>query len=117
MAAETGQTPHRFLGLLILMIPMLLLSSSPSSQAVAREFDVGDKDGWVVKPAEDYDHWAQRNRFQVNDTLHFKYKKGSDSVVVVRKEDFDSCNANNPIQRWTTVIQRSYFPTRVSFSS
>ncbi|KAL5130849.1 Early nodulin-like protein 2 [Glycine soja] len=66
---------------------------------VARQFDVGGKDGWVLKPTEDYDHWAQRNRFQVNDTLHFKYNKGSDSVVVVKKEDFDSCNINNPIQK------------------
>ncbi|KHN28111.1 Early nodulin-like protein 2 [Glycine soja] len=68
-------------------------------QVVARQFDVGGKDGWVLKPTEDYDHWAQRNRFQVNDTLHFKYNKGSDSVVVVKKEDFDSCNINNPIQK------------------
>ncbi|KAG4967757.1 hypothetical protein JHK87_033408 [Glycine soja] len=29
----------------------------------------------------------------------FKYNKGSDSVVVVKKEDFDSCNINNPIQK------------------
>ncbi|KAG5033242.1 hypothetical protein AAZX31_06G272400 [Glycine max] len=84
---------HRFLGLLILMAPMLLL------HVVARQFDVGGKDGWVLKPTEDYDHWAQRNRFQVNDTLHFKYNKGIDSVVVVKKEDFDSCNINNPIQK------------------
>ncbi|RZB75409.1 early nodulin-like protein 2 [Glycine soja] len=84
---------HRFLGLLILMTPIMFV------QVVARQFDVGGKDGWVLKPTEDYDHWAQRNRFQVNDTLHFKYNKGSDSVVVVKKEDFDSCNINNPIQK------------------
>ena len=29
----------------------------------------------------------------------FKYNKGIDSVVVVKKEDFDSCNINNPIQK------------------
>ncbi|KAL2328195.1 hypothetical protein Fmac_021622 [Flemingia macrophylla] len=80
---------------IISMIILLLLSS----QALAREYVVGGKDGWVVKPSEDYAHWAQRNRFQVNDTLHFKYNKGIDSVVVVKKEDFDSCNANNPIQK------------------
>lgn len=59
-----------FLGLLFSMIPMLLLvGSSPRFQAEARQFDVGGRDGWVVKPSEDYNHWAQRNRFQVNDTL------------------------------------------------
>lgn len=29
----------------------------------------------------------------------FKYNKGIDSVVEVKKEDFDSCNTNNPIQK------------------
>ncbi|XP_020237601.1 early nodulin-like protein 2 [Cajanus cajan] len=90
-------TSRRFgVGVLVSMIPMMMLLAS---QAVAREYVVGGKDGWVVKPSEDYGHWAQRNRFQVNDTLHFRYNKGSDSVVVVKKEDFDSCNANNPIQK------------------
>ncbi|KAG5047444.1 hypothetical protein JHK86_016850 [Glycine max] len=32
-------------------------------------------------------------------TRDFKYNKGIDSVVVVKKEDFDSCNINNPIQK------------------
>ncbi|XP_061362886.1 early nodulin-like protein 3 [Gastrolobium bilobum] len=89
----------QFLGLMLLMIPMLLLSSSSSYQATANKFDVGGKDGWVVKPSEDYNHWAQRNRFQVNDTLNFKYKKGNDSVLVVKKEDYDLCNINNPMHK------------------
>jgi len=29
----------------------------------------------------------------------FKYNKGVDSVMVVKKEDFDSCNTNNPIEK------------------
>lgn len=29
----------------------------------------------------------------------FKYKKGSDSVLLVKKEDYDSCNTNNPIKK------------------
>ncbi|RDX60099.1 Early nodulin-like protein 2, partial [Mucuna pruriens] len=95
-----------WIGLFILIISMFLVS------VTAREFLVGGKDGWVVKPAQDYSNWATKNRFQVNDTLReegfvlilglhadFKYNKESDSVVVVKKEDFDSCNANNPIQK------------------
>lgn len=54
-----------FLGLMFLLTPLLLLSSS--SQAL--DFHVGGKDGWVLKPSDYYNHWAQRNRFQVNDTL------------------------------------------------
>ncbi|CAK7322752.1 unnamed protein product [Dovyalis caffra] len=40
------------------------------------KFYVGGRDGWVTNPSENYNHWAERNRFQVNDTLFFKYKKG-----------------------------------------
>lgn len=29
----------------------------------------------------------------------FKYKKGSDSVMVVKKEDYDSCNTKSPIRK------------------
>ncbi|XP_058735215.1 early nodulin-like protein 3 [Vicia villosa] len=84
-----------FLGLMFLLTPLLLLSSS--SQAL--EFHVGGKDGWDLKPFDYYNNWAQRNRFQVNDTLNFKYNKKSDSVLVVKKEDYDSCNINHPEQK------------------
>ncbi|KZV49125.1 early nodulin-like protein 2-like [Dorcoceras hygrometricum] len=36
-------------------------------------------------------------RFLVNDTLLFKYKKGSDSVLVVNRDDYDKCNSGKPI--------------------
>ncbi|CAO2178422.1 unnamed protein product [Urochloa humidicola] len=32
-------------------------------------FYVGDKAGWVGKPAESYNHWAARHHFKVADTL------------------------------------------------
>ncbi|XWS51302.1 hypothetical protein CRYUN_Cryun12cG0165300 [Craigia yunnanensis] len=35
-----------------------------------------------------YNKWASKNRFKVDDTIHFKYKK--DSVLVV-KEEYDKC--------------------------
>jgi len=121
-----------FLGLVLFLTPMLL---------EAKEFHVGSKDGWVVKPSEDYNQWARTHRFRVNDTLResnsllilnftviyeyylllllllytllitcnvvfilknvadFKYVKGNDSVLVVKKEDYDSCNINNPKQK------------------
>ncbi|KAF9610584.1 hypothetical protein IFM89_023378, partial [Coptis chinensis] len=68
-----------------------------SSQAY--DFYVGGKDGWVVKPSESFSHWAERNRFQVNDTLVFKYKNGTDSVLVVNKQDFDQCSTSNPVSK------------------
>ncbi|KAI4322691.1 hypothetical protein L6164_022361 [Bauhinia variegata] len=85
-----------FLRLLFVMIATCCVFGS-SSQAY--KFYVGGKHGWVVKPSEEYNKWAERNRFQVNDTLYFKYKKGSDSVLVVKKEDYDSCNTKNPIKK------------------
>ncbi|KAJ0053651.1 hypothetical protein Pint_02285 [Pistacia integerrima] len=74
----------------------VLLGLITSSQAY--KFYVGGKDGWVLKPSESYNHWAERMRFQVNDTLYFKYNKDSNSVLVVNKDDYYSCNTKDPIQ-------------------
>ncbi|XP_074284880.1 early nodulin-like protein 3 [Silene latifolia] len=65
------------------------------------KFYVGGRDGWVLNPSESYSHWAERNRFQVNDTLLFKHKKGEDSVLLVTKENYNNCNINNPIKSLT----------------
>uniref|UniRef100_A0A0A0KZL9 Phytocyanin domain-containing protein n=1 Tax=Cucumis sativus TaxID=3659 RepID=A0A0A0KZL9_CUCSA len=67
------------------------------SLSQAYTFYVGGKDGWVLNPSESYDNWANRNRFRVNDVLVFNYARGSDSVAVVGKEDYDKCDLNNPI--------------------
>ncbi|CAO2814721.1 unnamed protein product [Amaranthus hypochondriacus] len=64
-------------------------------------FSVGGRDGWVLNPSESYSHWAERNRFQVNDTLIFKFKKGNDSVLLVTKENYNTCNVQNPIESLT----------------
>ncbi|XP_058217603.1 early nodulin-like protein 3 [Rhododendron vialii] len=63
----------------------------------AYQFNVGGQEGWVSNPSESYNPWAQRMRFQVNDTLLFKYMKGLDSVLVVTREDYDNCNTKEPI--------------------
>ncbi|XP_008812158.2 early nodulin-like protein 2 [Phoenix dactylifera] len=89
---ETSKSSAGFL--LLLGVVIGLVSSSE-----AYVFYVGGRNGWGLKPTEDYGSWAARNRFQVNDTLVFKYEKGNDSVLVVKKEDYDSCNLTNPIQR------------------
>ncbi|CAL9186978.1 unnamed protein product [Musa hybrid cultivar] len=62
-------------------------------------FYAGGRDGWVLHPSESYHDWAGRNRFQVNDTIVFRYKKGSDSVLVVTKQDYDACDVSKPIQK------------------
>ncbi|KAL3509342.1 hypothetical protein ACH5RR_028743 [Cinchona calisaya] len=64
----------------------------------AYTFYVGGKDGWVLKPKEDYNQWAGRNRFQINDTLIFKYKKGYDDVLEVDRDDYFNCYKEKPFQ-------------------
>uniref|UniRef100_A0A0D3EKT2 Phytocyanin domain-containing protein n=1 Tax=Oryza barthii TaxID=65489 RepID=A0A0D3EKT2_9ORYZ len=64
----------------------------------ARDFYVGGRDGWTTNPAEPYNRWAERNRFQVNDRLVFRYNK-EDSVVVVSQGHYDGCNATDPLLR------------------
>ncbi|XP_020106048.1 early nodulin-like protein 2 [Ananas comosus] len=91
------ETLRSFVVLFVLSVFMALMASSE-----AYFFYVGGRDGWVLNPSESYSHWAERNRFQVNDSLVFKYKKGEDSVLVVREEDFDKCNVSNPVERRDT---------------
>lgn len=69
----------------------------PSSEAYV--FYAGGSDGWVVDPTESYNHWAERNRFQVNDTIVFTYDEAANSVLLVTEPDFDACNTHNPVRR------------------
>ncbi|XP_031126611.1 early nodulin-like protein 1 [Ipomoea triloba] len=62
---------------------------------------VGGKDGWVLQPCDGLNHWAGENRFQINDTLIFRYEKGEDSVLVVNKKDYYQCNKTSPIDNLT----------------
>ncbi|KAJ3689219.1 hypothetical protein LUZ61_018383 [Rhynchospora tenuis] len=66
--------------------------------AHANYIEVGGEMGWVVPREKDddvYNHWASLNRFQVGDTIYFKYK--NDSVMVVVEEDYNNCNSTHPI--------------------
>ena len=48
---------------------LLLVFTAMASSSEAYVFYAGGHDGWVVDPAESYNHWAERNRFQINDTI------------------------------------------------
>ncbi|XP_031106097.1 early nodulin-like protein 2 [Ipomoea triloba] len=78
---------------------VFLMGFMCSSQAYT--FNVGGNDGWVLQPCDRLNHWAGENRFQVNDTILFKYKKGEDSVLVVHKRDYYHCNKTSPIHNLT----------------
>ncbi|XP_075477346.1 early nodulin-like protein 21, partial [Primulina tabacum] len=47
---------------------------------------------------ETYNEWAAQNRFQIGDTLHFKYQ--NDSVLVVSSADYLNWNTANPISEF-----------------
>ncbi|KAL6845575.1 hypothetical protein ACP4OV_025070 [Aristida adscensionis] len=79
------------------MVAVALAAVVPSSEAYV--FYAGGRDGWVVDPAESYNHWAERNRFQVNDTIVFAYEEGPSSVLLVTEQDFDACNTRSPVRR------------------
>jgi hypothetical protein len=48
---------------------LVLVFAAMVSSLEAYVFYAGGHDGWVVDPAESYNHWAERNRFQINDTI------------------------------------------------
>ncbi|TVU22773.1 hypothetical protein EJB05_32491, partial [Eragrostis curvula] len=78
---------------------VLLLALPTASGCAARDFVVGDSDGWTANPAVPYNHWAERNRFHVNDTLVFRYNKDVDAVLLVTQRHYDACNTTEPFLR------------------
>ncbi|KAF6141246.1 hypothetical protein GIB67_024330 [Kingdonia uniflora] len=65
----------------------------------AFEFEVGEDKSWVVptssKNEQAYNDWASKQRFQVDDTVHFKYQK--DSVLVVTESEYEKCRSAHPL--------------------
>ncbi|KAK4436499.1 hypothetical protein Salat_0813600 [Sesamum alatum] len=62
------------------------------------QLDVGGPYGWAAPPAKNdqiFNDWASKNRFQVNDTLRFTYKK--DSVMAVTEEEYEKCRSSHPV--------------------
>ncbi|EEF39561.1 early nodulin-like protein 1 [Ricinus communis] len=60
----------------------------------AIQFTVGGAKGWTVPKnttAYEYNQWAEKTRFQIGDSLLFVYKPDQDSVLLVNKQDYDSC--------------------------
>ncbi|KAF8106272.1 hypothetical protein N665_0145s0082 [Sinapis alba] len=71
------------------LVIVLMVSGSVSSNEY--------KLHWVIPPANastSLNDWASSQRFQVGDTIRFKYKK--DSVMQVTKEGYKQCNSSHP---------------------
>ncbi|KAK9151872.1 hypothetical protein Syun_010181 [Stephania yunnanensis] len=70
----------------------------------AAEFRVGGAKGWSAPTdsnALTYNQWAEKHRFQVGDSLLFVYPPERDSVLLVNKDDYTSCNTGSPIKSFT----------------
>nr|XP_043622825.1 early nodulin-like protein 1 [Erigeron canadensis] len=78
----------------ILSILLLIQNSN------AYEFMVGGSGDWSLASTS-YNQWAERSRFQIGDTILFKYQAGKDSVVQVSKDDYNNCNAASPIAKYS----------------
>ncbi|XP_059291083.1 early nodulin-like protein 14 [Lycium ferocissimum] len=66
----------------------------------ARDHLVGGKtDSWKVPSSESdsLNHWAEKSRFLIGDSLVWKYDGKSDSVLEVSKRDYVKCNTSSPI--------------------
>ncbi|XP_077224703.1 uncharacterized protein LOC143858006 isoform X1 [Tasmannia lanceolata] len=74
---------------------MIILMGLMTTEAY--NFYVWGGGGWALNPSENFNHWAERNRFQVNDSLVFKNKKGS------RRLCFD-CEERRLVRRATGWI-------------
>lgn len=97
MAATTNDFSKNSVNLTLLLLA-IIISSIHHLPVHSLEFQVGGNRGWVVPPANDskiYNDWASENRFQVGDTIRFKYKK--DSVMEVTDKEYKKCNSTHPI--------------------
>ncbi|KAI3443772.1 hypothetical protein Pfo_022883 [Paulownia fortunei] len=91
-----NQEAFRFFGLLSVLLLI--------QKGHAFEFRVGGSTGWTVPTdpnATIYNQWAEKNRFQVGDTLLFVYDAYQDSVLHVTKDDYTNCNTAAPLQKFT----------------
>nr|XP_025621492.1 uncharacterized protein LOC112712789 [Arachis hypogaea] len=81
-----------------MIMMMIIFLGASSAVEGARDFKVGDHLGWHEPGPNNisyYIQWAQRNRFQIGDSLVFEYQ--NDSVLVVEKWKYFHCDTNNPI--------------------
>ncbi|MCL7027801.1 hypothetical protein MKW94_008538 [Papaver nudicaule] len=75
-----------------------------SSFSEAKDFLVGGKsNGWEVPASpqsQPLNQWAQSSRFQLGDSLVWKYETGKDSVLQVTRENYLNCVSTKPIAEY-----------------
>ncbi|KAL9442872.1 hypothetical protein AB3S75_016269 [Citrus x aurantiifolia] len=69
----------------------------------ARDILVGGKtDSWKIpsSQSDSLNQWAEKTRFQIGDSLVWKYDATRDSVLQVTKEAYLSCNTSSPFAEY-----------------
>ncbi|KAJ3695172.1 hypothetical protein LUZ60_000549 [Juncus effusus] len=62
---------------------------------------VGGGKGWTLPPNKTfYDEWAATKNITVGDKLMFLFHTSIYNIMQVSKEDYDTCNDRNVINRW-----------------
>ncbi|OVA01333.1 Plastocyanin-like [Macleaya cordata] len=84
----------------LVLINLIMLTSFSE----AKDFLVGGKsDAWEIPSSpqsQPLNQWAQSSRFQIGDSLVWKYEAGKDSVLQVNRESYMNCNLTNPIAEY-----------------
>ncbi|KAK1286975.1 Early nodulin-like protein 3 [Acorus calamus] len=81
-----------------LLFLTLIFITTLSSEA--KDFLVGGTtNAWKIpsSPSDSLNHWAESTRFQIGDSLVWKYEAGKDSVLQVTREAYLSCNTTGPV--------------------
>ncbi|CAK9183328.1 unnamed protein product [Ilex paraguariensis] len=88
-----------FLSCLFSFIFLLFLMFSFSE---ATEILVGGRENlWKIPSSPDeFNHWAEKIRFRIGDSLVLKYDGKTDSVLQVTEEDYKSCKTAKPIKTY-----------------
>ncbi|XP_039012316.1 mavicyanin-like isoform X1 [Hibiscus syriacus] len=78
-----------------------------TTKGYARDFSVN----WGLHNADSYNQWAEKNRFQIDDSLVFIYTPKDDSVLHVNEEAYKNCCVESPLSSYTdghTVFSLSH---------
>ncbi|KAL3806052.1 hypothetical protein ACJIZ3_000333 [Penstemon smallii] len=78
---------------LIPCLARVLLLSMICSFSGAREFVIDGNNSWEL-----LNIWAQKNRFEIGDSIVLKYDAKTKSVLEVSEENYKICNKLNPIK-------------------
>ncbi|ONK74772.1 uncharacterized protein A4U43_C03F9990 [Asparagus officinalis] len=78
---------------------VLSLALAVSIAAGATQFKVGGPKGWSVpNDPKEYRQWAEKQRFQIGDSLLFVYQRDTDSVALVDESSYRSCDTSASIR-------------------